>query len=138
MHTLDNARNDPRAGTMLRATVRDGRGLREFAVADLSSRGLMGRLEHPPGRGEFVELKVSGHILAGHVRWVKGPLFGVALRDRVDVARVLGGKPPPRSPTTTVAQMQPPQTLVRTVASYCVMALAAGCAAYVIADLFIL
>ncbi|WP_374412271.1 PilZ domain-containing protein [Novosphingobium colocasiae] len=91
MADVDKPRVEPRTRMSLAARLRCTQGERAMTVIDLSSRGLLGMMSDPPARGEFVEVRIGGHSLIGHVRWRAGGRFGVVLRERISVSALLGG-----------------------------------------------
>lgn len=91
MADVDKPRVEPRTRMSLAARLRCGQGERAMTVIDLSTRGLLGMVSDPPRRGEFVEVRIGGNSLIGHVRWRAGGRFGVVLRERISVAALLGG-----------------------------------------------
>jgi hypothetical protein len=58
---------------------------------DVSSRGILATATLPPKRGEIVEIAVGSNRIAGQVKWASERRFGVLLRERVDVAAMIGG-----------------------------------------------
>lgn len=87
----DKPRVEPRVRALVRARLRDGGGEREICLIDVSSRGLLATAARPPRRGEFVEIQIGQHRLAGHVKWASQRRFGMALQERVSVNAVVGG-----------------------------------------------
>lgn len=90
----EKSRVDTRQTAMLQAKLRDGRTTRAVRVGDISPKGMLVVSDHPPARGDFVDVLIGGHHLAGQVRWVQGRRFGLRMRERIDVHAVLTGKPP--------------------------------------------
>ena len=130
----DPSRAAPRVTTMIRATMRDGRGAHEIAILDLSVRGVLATCGKPPERGDFVDLNINRQVIAGQVKWVRGQRFGIALRERIDVAAVLEGRAPVRQAKPAPVQEPPaldssPKMLL---IAYTVMGLAATSAAWLI------
>lgn len=86
----EKSRTDTRQTVMLRAKVIDSRGSRTAQISDVSERGLLGVMEQPPARGEFISVHFPSCELGGQVRWVNGRRFGVRLREQVDAAALMG------------------------------------------------
>ncbi|GAA0282951.1 hypothetical protein GCM10009127_25470 [Alteraurantiacibacter aestuarii] len=82
---------EPRVRAMVRARLRDAHSERDVCIIDVSTRGLLATAALPPERGEFVEVQLGRHRLAGQVKWSGDHRFGVGLRDRVSVAAVIEG-----------------------------------------------
>lgn len=87
----EKPRKEQRTRAVMRAQLRHADGDGEASILDISTRGMLLMMANAPGRGEFVEIVVAGHPLAGHVRWKFGKRFGVALRERISVAALLAG-----------------------------------------------
>lgn len=84
-------RVEERVSARMRAPMRDSIGERDISILDVSSRGLLATAQQPPRRGEFIELQIGRTWLAGHIRWVAGQKFGLALQERINVTNVVGG-----------------------------------------------
>ncbi|WAT18883.1 PilZ domain-containing protein [Aurantiacibacter sp. MUD11] len=125
------ARGEDRENVMLTASVVDSRGSRPARISDISSRGMLGHMEMPPQRGEFIDLRFPAREVAGQVRWVNGRKFGISLRERVDVDSLLSGSR--RKPAKTVPHLpEQDMSLKGIIVAYSVMGLAALSAAYLI------
>lgn len=134
MHNAARSRTDDRETVMLRAKVVDSRGTHDARISDVSARGLLGNMENPPARGEFINIHFPSAEVAGQVRWVKGRQFGVRLRERVDAAS-LGSARRPRArqvarPAAT--QGEEGMSLKGTIIAYIVLGLTALSTAYLI------
>ena len=132
-------RHEERSRVMLTAALIDSRGSRQARISDLSPRGLLGNMDAPPQRGEFVNIRFPAHEVAGQVRWVRGRNFGVRLRERIDVASVTGPRRaarPASRPATVAAE--PEMSLKGTIVAYGVLGLTALSTAYLIVTYIIL
>lgn len=87
----DKPRVEPRIRAMVRARLRDSLCERDVCIIDVSTRGMLATAAQPPAYGDFVEIQLGRHRLAGHVKWSGDRRFGVALQDRVSVAAVAEG-----------------------------------------------
>lgn len=84
-----------RFGTVTAAMVRTDEGESLGCIRNLSSRGLMVSLAHPPRRGAFVEIVTKTQSLVGQVKWANDCQAGIAMRGAIDVNALLRGE---RSP----------------------------------------
>lgn len=124
---------EERAKVMLTAALVDSRGSRQAQISDISPRGLLGNMDAPPQRGEFVNIRLPSREVAGQVRWVQGRNFGVRLRERIDVASVTGGGRAPRAAVRLAAdETEPSMSLQGTLVAYGVLGLTALSIAYLI------
>lgn len=89
--TGDKPRVEPRVRAMVRAGLVDSLGERDVCIIDVSTRGVLATAARPPARGEFVEIQMGRHRLAGLVRWAGERRFGIALQERVSVAAMVEG-----------------------------------------------
>ncbi|MFB0613142.1 PilZ domain-containing protein [Aurantiacibacter poecillastricola] len=127
-------RTEPRETAVLRASIVDSRGARQASISDLSSRGFSGVMDHPPARGDFIDIGFPTCRLAGQVRWVEGRKFGVRLSERVDPEVLKGFRRPQRKRARSDETVAPdePKTLASTLVAYSVMGLTALSTAYLI------
>ena len=86
-----NRRIEERTKTLTPARLRGNWREQDVCIVDVSSRGLAATVEHPPQRGDFVELVVGDNTLVGQVKWSSTRRFGVALQDRISVVSLLSG-----------------------------------------------
>ena len=86
-----NRRVEERTKTLTPGRLRGDWREQDVCIVDVSSRGLAATAEHPPQRGDFVELVVGDNTLVGHVRWSSTRRFGIALQDRISVISLLSG-----------------------------------------------
>ena len=86
-----NRRIEERTKTLTRARLRGNWREQEVCIVDVSSRGLAATVDHPPQRGDFVELLVGDNTLVGQVKWSSTRRFGIALQDRISVISLLSG-----------------------------------------------
>ena len=134
-----NSRAELRETVMLRAKVVDSRGTHEARISDVSPRGLLGTMESPPIRGDFISIHLPGQEVGGQVRWVNGRRFGVRLRERVDAASIGSGKRRAREPAKPVASDGASETSLKaTLVTYGVLGLTALSTAYLIVTYIIL
>lgn len=77
----------------LNARLRGDGGWANVTICNVSSRGLMGRCNDPPAKGEFVEIRRGTSCIVGHVRWSQGIRFGLRSQDRICVAALLEDRP---------------------------------------------
>ncbi|KLE33320.1 PilZ domain-containing protein [Aurantiacibacter gangjinensis] len=131
-------RKDQRSNVMLRASVADAQGTREASISDVSERGLLGNMENPPERGEFITILLPSQEVAGQVRWVRGREFGVRLRERLDVHSLFGSARKPRRKSAPVAAPSAEGENQNALTAYAVLGICALAAAYLIANFFIL
>ena len=126
---------------MLRGKMRDKRGTRDIRIGDLSPRGLLVVCEHPPERGEIVDITINGHHIVGEARWSSGRRCGMRADRRINVQAVLAGRGPeqrfkaqkietPNDPSAWSPKTQ--------IAAYTLLALTALSTAYLIANYLIL
>ncbi|MXO72029.1 PilZ domain-containing protein [Alteraurantiacibacter buctensis] len=106
MFAANNPRVEPRTRAMVRARLRDAQGERDVCLIDISTRGVLATAEHPPRRGEFVELQIGRNRLAGQVKWTGDHRFGVSLRERVSVAAMAEGGNEPVELARSVSQVR--------------------------------
>lgn len=128
-----SSRQEERANVILTADVVDSRGTRSARISDLSSRGLLGNMESPPARGEFINIRFPAREVAGQVRWVNGRKFGVRLRERVDVDSIVAHrrqKRPAAKPLPTGEDEE--MSLKGTLIAYGVLGVTALSTAYLI------
>lgn len=85
-------RREARRKVLLRARLRVAGPERDACLLDLSSRGLLATTAEAPERGQYVEIRVCGQSLVGHVEWANGRRFGVTLRERIDVEALIEGR----------------------------------------------
>jgi hypothetical protein len=85
-------RAEDRTKAIIAAQMRADSGDQEVTVIDVSTRGLLLACDEPPARGAFVELVISGHRIAGQVKWSGSRRFGVSLRERISVIGLLSGE----------------------------------------------
>ncbi|GEM_PF-1376875 len=126
------SRADDRETVMLRAKVVDSRGTREARISDVSARGLLGNMEQPPQRGEFINIHFPAREVAGQVRWVNGRQFGVRLRERVDAASLTSGRRPRQVAKPIAVEAEEDMSLKGTIIAYAVLGLTALSTAYLI------
>lgn len=133
MSAVETARSEERATAFMQATVVDSRGTRSARISDISPRGMLGQMDIPPRRGEFIDIRFSAHDVAGQVRWVHGNKFGVRLREQVDISQLTGSRPAARkaqrSAPAAAAEAMSGQGLV---VAYGVMGVTALATAYLI------
>lgn len=134
-----SSRKDERANVMLAASLVDSRGTRPVRISDLSARGMLGHMDSPPQRGEFINLRFPSRDVAAQVRWVNGRKFGLRLRETVDVESLLAGAGKRRQQAKPlVAANDQEMSLKGTVIAYALMGLAAAAIAYLIVSVVIL
>ncbi len=128
-----HARTDLRKTVMLRARIVDSRGTHEAHVSDISSFGLLGTMENPPARGDFISIQLPTQEFGAHVRWVNGNRFGVRLREEVDGRAITRGRRRKRSAHKASAPVPKAQSPLNvTVVIYAVLCLAAVAGAYLL------
>lgn len=88
----EKSRVETRVTAMMAGTMRDASGTRKVRVTDLSAKGMLVVSERAPARGEFIDVVVNGHSIAGQVRWVNGRRVGVRSAERIDVEAIVSGK----------------------------------------------
>lgn len=132
------SRAEDRETVMLRAKVVDSRGSRDARISDVSSRGLLGNMEQPPERGEFINIHFSAREVAGQVRWVNGRQFGVRLRERVDAASLASGRRLRQAGKPIAVAAEEELSLKGTIIAYTVLGLTALSTAYLIVTYIIL
>jgi hypothetical protein len=128
----EQSRAEDRETVMLRAKVVDSRGTRDARISDVSSRGLLGNMEQPPERGEFINIHFPAREVAGQVRWVNGRKFGVRLRERVDAASLTSGRRARQAAKPIAVEAEEEMSLRGTLVAYAVMGLTALSTAYLI------
>ncbi len=134
-----NSRAELRETVMLRARVVDSRGTHEARISDVSARGLLGTMESPPTRGDFISIHFPGQEVGGQVRWVNGRRFGVRLRERVDAASIGSGKRQVRQTKgPSAANGASEMSLSTALVTYGVLCLTALSTAYLIVTYIIL
>ena len=114
------------------AAVVDSRGTRTARISDISARGLLGQMESPPARGEFIDIRFPAREVAGQVRWVHGRNFGVRLRERVDVGSLTDGRRQRRQAGVKIESDEEEMSLKGTLIAYGVLGLTALSTAYLI------
>jgi hypothetical protein len=135
----ERSRVDTRATAMLRARMRDSRGVRDVRVGDISPKGLLLACDKPPPRGEIVDIEVGGHHVVGEVRWVSGRRCGLRTQERINVNAIFGGKPPKkRTPGSRVGEAEAEAAIARwplrrLLLAYGLLGLTAFSTAYLIA-----
>lgn len=132
------ARAEHREAVMLYAKVVDSRGTRDARISDVSPRGLLGSMENPPQRGEFINIHFSAREVAGQVRWVNGRKFGVRLRERVDAASLVNGRRQRQAGKPLSVQGEEDMSLQGTIIAYAVLGVTALSTAYLIVTYLIL
>ncbi|MBH5323142.1 PilZ domain-containing protein [Aurantiacibacter sediminis] len=137
----EQSRLETRHTAMLQAKMRDERSTRPVRVGDISPRGMKVVTDRPPARGSFVDILVSGHQVAGQVRWVNGRQFGIRTHDRIDMKAILSGK----SPNTRIKgkRIEPDNDpdkwpLGKLVAAYSLLGVTAFSSAYLLVTYFVL
>ncbi len=128
----EQSRAEDRETVMLRAKVVDSRGTHDARISDVSSRGLLGNMEQPPERGEFINIHFPAREVAGQVRWVNGRKFGVRLRERVDAASLTSGRRARQAAKPIAVEAEEEMSLKGTLVAYAVMGLTALSTAYLI------
>ena len=134
-----SSRNEDRANVILTAAVVDSRDSRPARISDLSPRGLLGNMDSPPQRGEFIDIRFPAGEVAGQVRWVDGRKFGVRLRERVDVESIVAHrrqKRPAAKPLEVGGGEE--MSLKGTLIAYAVLGVTALSTAYLIVTYIIL
>lgn len=137
----EQSRVETRQTAMLQGKMRDGRTTRTVRIGDVSPKGMLVVSDRPPTRGEFIDIMVNGHHLAGQVRWVAGRRFGVRMRERVDVRAVLSGKrPTKRIAGKKIEESNDPDdwSTTKLLVAYGLLGLTAFATAYLIVTYFIL
>lgn len=125
LSSAQKSRTDTREAVSLRAQLIDSNGSRNVSVSEVSTRGLLGTMAHPPARGEFITIIFPNQEVAGQVRWVKGQSFGVTLRERIDARHLTSGQHMRRQPAKPVQSSgEPDRTNGRTIIAYAAMGLA--------------
>ncbi len=137
----EKSRLETRQTAMLQARMRDAQGTRPVRVGDLSPKGMLVVSERPPSRGEFVDITVGGHHMAGQVRWVQGRRFGLRMRERIDVHAIIRGKSPQkRFKGQKIEPVNDPGnwSMEKLVAAYGLLGLTAFATAYLLVTYFLL
>ncbi len=135
----EKSRGELRETVMLRAKLIDSRGKHDARISDIGPRGLMGTMESPPQRGDFISVHFPSQELAGQVRWVNGRNFGVRLGERLDAASIGNGRRSARRVAKPfAAKAEEAMSLKTTVITYGVLVLTALSTAYLIATYIIL
>ena len=137
----EQSRIETRQTAMLQAKMRDSQSTRPVRVGDLSPKGMLVVSERPPSRGEFVDITIGGHHLAGQVRWVQGRRFGLRMRERIDVQAILSGRPPKKRFEAKKIEVEndPDQwPMEKVIAAYGVLGLTAFATAYLLVTYFVL
>lgn len=137
----EKSRVDTRTTAMLRGKMRDSRGLRDVRIGDLSPRGLLVVCEHPPQRGEIVDITLHGHHIVGEARWSSGRRCGLRSSRRIDVQAIMSGrKAQVRRKGTKIEPVNDPSewSTGKQLVAYGLLMLAACSAAYLVAYLFFL
>ena len=137
----EQSRIETRQTAMLQAKMRDSQSTRPVRVGDLSPKGMLVVSERPPSRGEFVDITIGGHHLAGQVRWVQGRRFGLRMRERIDVQAILSGRPPKKrfeAKKIEVENDPDKWPMEKVVAAYGVLGLTAFATAYLLVTYFVL
>lgn len=86
-------RLDARSPVAINAVLVSETRTADACIRNISSRGVMLVASAELHRGELVELRRGGQILAGTVKWRRGGMIGLRLIDRIDVAAFLSGAP---------------------------------------------
>lgn len=81
-----DARKEQRVNAMMRVRLRCSGNTFEAGIRNVSPRGISVVTTNPMERGEIVEFFVDRQVLVGQVKWSRGNLVGVVLRDRINVA----------------------------------------------------
>ncbi|WP_271077326.1 PilZ domain-containing protein [Aurantiacibacter sp. MUD61] len=137
----EQSRVETRHTAMLQAKMRDQRSTRPVRVGDISPKGMLVVSDHPPSRGDFVDITIGGHHLAGQVRWVQGRRFGIRTRERIDVQAVLSGKPAKsRIKGKKIEPKNDPDNwpLNKLIAAYGLLGVTAFASAYLLVTYFVL
>ena len=74
----------------------DGRW-QDVCIRNISSRGMMVEVQHPPPRGHYLEVRRGAHVIVGRVVWSTDYHVGIVTQERLEVAAVLSEtRVPPR------------------------------------------
>jgi hypothetical protein len=84
-------RKEARTKALIRARMRSSGPERDVCILDVSASGVLATTAAPPRRGDFIELIAGMHSLVGHVEWAGDRRFGLSLRERIDVTKLLSG-----------------------------------------------
>ncbi len=134
-----SSRREQRANVILTAAVVDSRGSRQARISDLSPRGLLGNMDSPPQRGEFIDIRFPAGEVAGQVRWVNGRQFGVRLRERIDVDSIVSHRRKKRAAAKPLDTGEDEEmSLKGTLIAYSVLGVTALSTAYLIVTYIIL
>ena len=129
----NKSRTELRETVMLRARIVDSRGTHQARISDISPRGLLGTMENPPQRGDFISIHFPAQELGGQVRWVNGRQFGVRLREQIDATSLHTGKrSAPKAKNPFASRDEEEMSLKSTIVTYGVLGLTALSTAYLI------
>lgn len=81
---------EPRQAVSLGARLREYGAWSDIQIANISSRGLMGKASNPPQKGSYIELRRHAQVIVGRVVWQQGECFGVVCQDRIDIDSLKG------------------------------------------------
>lgn len=80
---------EPRQTTATPARLNSDGRWQNVCIRNISSRGLMVEVEHPPPRGHYLEVRRGGHVIVGRVVWSTGYRVGIVTQEKLEVAAVL-------------------------------------------------
>lgn len=88
---------EPRKATATPARLNSDGRWQDVCIRNISSRGMMVEVQHPPPRGHYLELRRGAHVIVGRVVWSTGYHVGILTQERLEVAAVLADvRLPPR------------------------------------------
>lgn len=112
-------RLEERTAVAVEASMRFAGEEHPVTLLNASSHGVLARCACPPVRGTVVMVSVAGHQLGGQVRWRGADRCGIALRDEIEVDKLLRGQLVPVTfiPVDHLDSYRGPEGIVRAITS---------------------
>lgn len=77
---------EPRQSIMVPVRIRQEAKWMDASIRNVSSRGLMLKMDDPPPKGSFIEIRRQQAVIVGQVRWSGEGRCGIRTQDTVPVA----------------------------------------------------
>ena len=80
---------DPRQATCASARLNSDGRWQDVCIRNISSRGMMVEVQHPPPRGHYLEVRRGAHVIIGRVVWSSGYRVGILSQEKLEIGAIV-------------------------------------------------
>ena len=80
---------EPRQVTCAPARLNSDGRWQDVCIRNISTRGMMVEVQHPPPRGHYLEVRRGAHVIIGRVVWSSGYHVGILSQDKLEIGAIV-------------------------------------------------